>query len=55
MLDVLVTELETSQKALLMFAQDGLQQMPPKAHRWGGGINELAATFQAIGLTPRML
>ncbi|HSB68166.1 MAG TPA: DUF1932 domain-containing protein [Candidatus Methylomirabilis sp.] len=53
--DVLVTELETSQKALLKFAQDGLQQMPPKAHRWVGEMNELAASYQGIGLTPRML
>jgi 3-hydroxyisobutyrate dehydrogenase-like beta-hydroxyacid dehydrogenase len=53
--DVLVTELETSQKALLTYAQDGLQQMPPKAHRWIGEMHELAATYQGIGLTPRML
>jgi 3-hydroxyisobutyrate dehydrogenase-like beta-hydroxyacid dehydrogenase len=52
---VLMTELETSQKGLLKFAQDGLQQMPPKAHRWIGEMNELAATYQGIGLTPRML
>lgn len=54
-LDVLMTELETSQRGLLKFAQDGLQQMPPKAHRWVGEMNELAATYQGIGLTPRML
>jgi 3-hydroxyisobutyrate dehydrogenase-like beta-hydroxyacid dehydrogenase len=53
--DVLVTELETSQKGLLKLAQDSLQQMPPKAHRWIGEMNELAATYQGIGLTPRML
>jgi 3-hydroxyisobutyrate dehydrogenase-like beta-hydroxyacid dehydrogenase len=52
---VLMTELETSQKGLLKFARDGLQQMPPKAHRWIGEMNELAATYQEIGLTPRML
>jgi len=51
----LMTELETSQQALLKYAQDGLQQMPPKAHRWIGEMNELAATYQGIGLTPRML
>jgi 3-hydroxyisobutyrate dehydrogenase-like beta-hydroxyacid dehydrogenase len=54
-LDVLMTELETSQRGLLKFAQDGLQQMPPKAHRWVGEMNELAATYQGIGLTPLML
>ncbi len=53
--DVLMTELETSQKALLKFARDGLQQMPPKAHRWVGEVNELAATYQSIGLTPWLL
>jgi 3-hydroxyisobutyrate dehydrogenase-like beta-hydroxyacid dehydrogenase len=53
--DVLVTELETSQKGLLKLAQDSLQQMPPKAHRWIGEMNELAASYQGIGLTPRML
>jgi len=53
--DVLMTELETSQKALLKFAQDGLQQMPPKAHRWVGEMNEIAATYQGVGLTPKML
>jgi 3-hydroxyisobutyrate dehydrogenase-like beta-hydroxyacid dehydrogenase len=52
---VLMTELETSQQALLKLAQDGLQQMPPKAHRWVGEMHELAATYQSIGLTPRML
>ena len=52
---VLMTELENSQKALLKYAQGGLQQMPPKAHRWVGEMNELAATYQGIGLTPRML
>jgi 3-hydroxyisobutyrate dehydrogenase-like beta-hydroxyacid dehydrogenase len=53
--DALVTEFETSQKAILKFAQDGLQVMPPKAHRWVGEMNELAATYQMMGLTPRML
>lgn len=53
--DVLMAELETSQKALLKFAQDGLQRMPPKAQRWVGEMNELAATYQGLGLTPRML
>ncbi len=53
--DGLMTELETSQKALLKYAQDGLQQMAPKAHRWVGEMNELAATYQGIGLTPRMM
>jgi 3-hydroxyisobutyrate dehydrogenase-like beta-hydroxyacid dehydrogenase len=52
---VLLSELETSQQPLLKFAQEGLQQMPPKAHRWIGEMTELAATYQGLGLTPRML
>ena len=43
--DVLMAELETSQKALLKYAQDGLQQMPPKARRWIGEMHELPATY----------
>ena len=53
--DDLRTELETSQKALFTYAQDGLQQMPPKAHRWVGEMDELAVTYQGIGLAPQML
>ena len=51
----LMAELEGSQPSLLKFAQNGLQTMPPKAHRWIGEMNELAATYQGVGLTPRML
>jgi len=29
--------------------------MPPKAHRCAGKRNELASTYQALGLTPKML
>ena len=29
--------------------------MPPKAHRWVGEMEEIAATFAGVGLTPRML
>lgn len=54
-LDVLMTELDAGQNPLLKYVQGGLQQMPPKAHRWVGEMNELAATYQGIGLTPRML
>ncbi|MBI4084046.1 MAG: NAD(P)-dependent oxidoreductase [Candidatus Lambdaproteobacteria bacterium] len=53
--EALLAELETSQNALLKYAQDGIQRMPPKAHRWIGEMNELAATYQGVGLTPRIL
>jgi hypothetical protein len=29
--------------------------MPSKAYRWIGEMEEIAATFEGVGLTPRML
>ena len=29
--------------------------MPPKAYRWIGEMAEIAGTFEAVGLTPRIL
>lgn len=29
--------------------------MPPKAYRWVGEMEEIAATFADLGLTPRLL
>jgi hypothetical protein len=29
--------------------------MPPKAHRWVGEMEEIAATFEEVGLTPKIL
>jgi len=55
LLDNLMQELSTSQKALLGYAQQGLERMPPKAHRWIAEMEELAATYQGLGLTPRIL
>ena len=48
-------EMESSQAGLLKFAENGLQQMPPKAHRWIGEMHEIAATYKGVGLTPQML
>ena len=33
---------------------DGLPGMPPKSRRWVGEMEEIAATFGAVGLTPKI-
>ncbi|HYU20493.1 MAG TPA: DUF1932 domain-containing protein [Chloroflexota bacterium] len=48
-------ELLASQAALYEWAARSIPSMPPKAHRWIGEMEEIAATFEGAGLTPRML
>jgi 3-hydroxyisobutyrate dehydrogenase-like beta-hydroxyacid dehydrogenase len=48
-------ELEGSQGALSTSIGRGIPGMPPKAYRWVGEMEEIAATFADLGLTPRML
>ena len=43
-------ELEDSQNALLALIDRSLPGMPPKARRWVGEMEEIAATFQALNL-----
>jgi 3-hydroxyisobutyrate dehydrogenase-like beta-hydroxyacid dehydrogenase len=52
--DALERELADSQPQLLAAAQRGIPAMLPKAHRWVAEMEEIAATFAAAGLTPRM-
>jgi 3-hydroxyisobutyrate dehydrogenase-like beta-hydroxyacid dehydrogenase len=40
---------------LLGYLERGVPTMPPKAYRWVGEMEEIAATFADVGLTPRML
>ncbi len=51
----LQAELEHSQPSLLAWLERSVPTMPPKAHRWVGEMEEIAATFQGAGLTPRTL
>jgi L-threonate 2-dehydrogenase len=53
--DALRAELESSQSGVLRQLERGVPGMPPKAYRWVGEMEEIAATFGALGLTPRML
>jgi 3-hydroxyisobutyrate dehydrogenase-like beta-hydroxyacid dehydrogenase len=48
-------ELEGSQGGQWAALQRGIPGMPPKAYRWVGEMEEIAATFADLGLTPRLL
>ena len=51
----LKAELEGGQGSQWASLQRGVAGMPPKAYRWVGEMEEIAATFGDLGLTPRML
>ena len=48
------TELAESQGALLAWIERALPGMPLKAWRWVGEMEEIAATFGAVGLPPEL-
>ena len=50
----LMAELRASQPALLGWIERGVPGMPPKAYRWVGEMEEIAATFGALGLPPQI-
>lgn len=50
--EALRAELRSSQPATLASFERGVPGMPPKAYRWVGEMEEIAATFGALGLTP---
>jgi 3-hydroxyisobutyrate dehydrogenase-like beta-hydroxyacid dehydrogenase len=52
--EVLRSELRESQGALLHWIERSIPGMPPKAARWVGEMQEIAATFAAVGLPPQM-
>lgn len=53
--EALKTEFQLSQPLLYKRMEEGLPVMPPKSHRWVGEMEEIAATFEHIGLTPKIL
>ena len=53
--DALSTEFKLSQSALYERMENGLPSMPPKARRWIGEMEEISATFEYVGLTPKIL
>jgi 3-hydroxyisobutyrate dehydrogenase-like beta-hydroxyacid dehydrogenase len=44
-----------SQPVLRQWLSKSMLGMPPKAHRWVGEMEEIAATFEEVGLTPKIL
>lgn len=53
--DALTAEFRLSQSALFERMEKGLPSMPPKANRWIGEMEEISATFEHVGLTPKIL
>lgn len=51
--DALIEEFGLSQKARLE-SLNGLIGVPPKSRRWIGEMEEIAKTFEEVGLTPHM-
>jgi L-threonate 2-dehydrogenase len=51
----LLAELESSQPQLFAWVARQVPSMPPKAYRWVGEMLEIAATYEDLGLTPRIL
>ena len=53
--DSLKAELVSSQPVIREWLAKSMLGMPPKAHRWVGEMEEIAQTFEDVGLTPRIL
>ncbi len=49
--DELVAELSSSQRANLERAEGSLKRLPSVVGRWIGEMDEIAATFEAAGVT----
>lgn len=48
-------EQRESMPEVLGWLERSLPTMPPKAYRWVGEMEEIAATFQDLGMTPKIL
>jgi 3-hydroxyisobutyrate dehydrogenase-like beta-hydroxyacid dehydrogenase len=51
----LLQELEQSQPVLLAWMAKMLPEVPSKAARWVGEMEEIAATFESVGVSPSMM
>ena len=52
--ETLEAEFQLSQPERLAAMQGDLLGVPPKAHRWIGEMEEIAQTFEDIGMTPKI-
>jgi 3-hydroxyisobutyrate dehydrogenase-like beta-hydroxyacid dehydrogenase len=55
MTDALIAELAPETNAISRRLIDNVPDMPRRARRWVGEMEEIAATFEELGLTPRIL
>ena len=53
--EALGEEFKLSQSALYERMDRSLPSMPPKSRRWIGEMEEISATFEHVGLTPKIL
>jgi 3-hydroxyisobutyrate dehydrogenase-like beta-hydroxyacid dehydrogenase len=53
--EALRAEQRESVPDVLAWLDRAMPTMPPKAYRWVGEMEEIAATFAEVGLTPRIL
>lgn len=50
--DALCDELQKSQPAAFSQMENSIRRLPTVAHRWIGEMEEIASTFEAVGVTP---
>ena len=50
--DTLCGELQKSQPAAFSQMENSIRRLPTVAHRWIGEMEEIASTFEAVGVTP---
>jgi 3-hydroxyisobutyrate dehydrogenase-like beta-hydroxyacid dehydrogenase len=53
--EALIAEFQQSQAQMFARIERGLPRVPVKARRFVGEMEEMAKTYKAVGLTPRML
>jgi hypothetical protein len=53
--EALRAEQEETMAAVLGWVAPSLPSMPPKAYRWVGEMEEIAQTFEDLGMTPQIL
>jgi len=52
--EALMEELQLSQAERYTSLERSLQTMPSQSRRWAGEMEEIAKTFEELGLTPRI-
>ncbi len=50
--DTLCDEFQKSQPAAFSQMQNSIRRLPTVAHRWIGEMEEIASTFEVVGVTP---